>query len=537
MTDVDLSQPKQSKPPTRFTQPGRDGIAALLVKVVFLGIVVGVAIALTPALIGERSWVFLVAIWAIAVVLVATYATGRALPAKYLVPGTLMLTLFVVYPIFLTAQTSFTNYGDGTRSSQEDTISQIVGSSVVRADDSPQYNLTVTTDGDPVTGPFTYFLVPQDDESKVFRGTQDDGLEEIAVADVTVDGGRVTAADGYTVLDIKQVAAAAETLDQIAIPTDEGSFIVRSGTSEAFEGAPTLVYDEADDTITDTTTDTVFTVQQQGDREYFVDDRGERLSDQSWTANVGLLNFKKIFTDKRISSDFFSIFVWTLVFATVSTASTFLLGLLFAYTLNDPRVRGQKVYRALLVLPYAIPGFISLLIWSSFYNQDFGLINDLTGLNVNWFGGSTTAKIAVLVTNLWMGFPYMFLVSTGALQAIPEDLQEAAKIDGASGWKNFTKITFPLLLVTVAPLLVSTFAFNFNNFGAIYLLTEGGPFSPDNPTAGGTDILISYTYRLAFGAGGAQIGFASAVSVVLFVVTGLIAAIQFRATRSLEDVN
>ena len=77
----------------------------------------------------------------------------------------------------------------------------------------------------------------------------------------------------------------------------------------------------------------------------------------------------------------------------------------------------------------------------------------------------------------------------------------------------------------------------FNNFGAIYLLTEGGPFSPDNPTAGGTDILISYTYRLAFGAGGAQIGFAAAVSVVLFFITGIIAAIQFRATRALEDVN
>jgi arabinogalactan oligomer / maltooligosaccharide transport system permease protein len=535
--DVDTSQPQQTQPPTRFTKPGRDSMAALLVKVLFLGSVIGTAIALTPILVGAESWIFLTVIWVIAALLTATYATGRALPAKYLVPGTLMLTLFVVYPIFLTAQTSFTNYGDGTRSPKADTISQIVGSSVVRADDSPQYSLTIATDGDLKTGPFTYFLVPQDDDAKVFKGTQDDGLEEISAGDVTLDSGRVTAADGYTILNIKQVSAAADTLDEIAIPTDDGSFIVRSGTSEAFEGAPTLVYDEGDDTITDSGSNTVYSVKKQGDREYFVDDQGERLSDQSWTANVGLANFKKIFTDSRISSDFLKIFVWTLVFATVSTGSTFLLGLLFAYTLNDPRMRGQKVYRALLILPYAIPSFISLLLWSSFYNQDFGLINDLTGLNVNWFGGSTTAKFAVLLTNLWMGFPYMFLVSTGALQAIPEDLQEAAKIDGASGWKNFTKITFPLLLVTVAPLLVSTFAFNFNNFGAIYLLTEGGPFSPDNPTAGGTDILISYTYRLAFGAGGAQIGFASAVSVVLFVVTGLIAAIQFRATRSLEDVN
>ena len=508
----------------------------MLVKVVFLGVVIGSAIALTPALVQESSWLFLAAIWAITAVLVATYATGRALPAKYLVPGTLMLALFVVYPIFLTAQTSFTNYGDGTRSSKEDTVAQIVGASVTRSAESPQYNLAIATDGDPVTGPFTYFLVPQDDPDQVLRGTED-GLEDADAGEVTLDNGRVTAAEGYTILDIRQVGDAAETLDQIAIPTGAGNFIVRSGTSEAFEGAPSLQYDESADTITDTTSGAVYSPQLVGDREFFVSEDGERLSDQSWTANVGFLNYKQILTDPQIRGDFVSIFLWTFVFATLSVASTFILGLLFAFTLNDPRLKGQKIFRALLILPYAIPGFISLLLWSSFYNQDFGLINDLTGLNVNWFGDATSAKIAVLVTNLWMGFPYMFLVATGALQAIPEDLTEAAKLDGASGFAGFRKITFPLLLVTVAPLLVATFAFNFNNFGAIYLLTEGGPFSPENPTAGGTDILISYTYRLAFGAGGAQIGFASAVSVILFVITGVIAALQFRATRSLEDVN
>jgi arabinogalactan oligomer/maltooligosaccharide transport system permease protein len=435
----------------------------------------------------------------------------------------------------LTAQTSFTNYGDGTRNDKQTTVDQIVGSSVVRSDDSPQYNLTIATDGDPASGPFTYFLVPQDDPEAVFEGTPE-GLEEDP-AGVTVDNGRVTAVDGFTVLDIRQISAAADALDEIAVPTESGNFIVRDGTSEAFEGAPTLVYDEDADTITDTTSDTVYTAEQQGDREFFVDEEGQRLSDQSWTANVGWRNYERIFTDSRISSSFFGIFVWTVVFATFSVIGTFLLGLFFAIALNDPRVRGQKVYRALLILPYAIPGFISLLLWSSFYNQDFGLINDITGLNINWFGGATTAKIAVLLTNLWMGFPYMFLVSTGALQAIPDELKEAATIDGAGGLAGFRRITLPLLLVTVAPLLVATFAFNFNNFGAIFLLTGGGPFTPDNPTAGGTDILISYTYRLAFGAGGVQIGFAAAVSVVLFVVTGLIAALQFRATRSLEDVN
>jgi arabinogalactan oligomer/maltooligosaccharide transport system permease protein len=171
------------------------------------------------------------------------------------------------------------------------------------------------------------------------------------------------------------------------------------------------------------------------------------------------------------------------------------------------------------------------------FNQDYGLINNITGLNVDWLGNPWAAKAAILIANLWLGFPYMFLVCTGALQAIPGDLKEAASIDGASGFTQFRKITFPLLLVTVAPLLVASFAFNFNNFNAIQLLTEGGPFSPANPTAGGTDILISYTYRLAFGTSGQAIGFASAVSVILFILTGVLAFIQFRGTRALEEVN
>ena len=152
-------------------------------------------------------------------------------------------------------------------------------------------------------------------------------------------------------------------------------------------------------------------------------------------------------------------------------------------------MRGQKVYRALLILPYAIPGFISLLLWSSFYNQDFGLINDITGLNINWFGDTTTAKFAVLLTNLWMGFPYMFLVATGALQAIPEDLTEAAKIDGAERVHGVPQDHLPAAAGDGGPAAGGHLRLQLQQLRAIYLLTRGGPFSPDNPTAGGTDIL------------------------------------------------
>ena len=153
-----------------------------------------------------------------------------------------------------------------------------------------------------------------------------------------------------------------------------------SASPRRSRASTTLQYDEDADTITDTTTGTVYSVKQQGDRDFFVDDNGERVSDQSWKANVGLLNYKKVLTNDTIRGKFLSIFVWTFLFATLSVGTTFVLGLLLALTLNDSRMRGQKIYRAILIMPYAIPGFISLLVWSSFFNRDFGLINDLTGL-------------------------------------------------------------------------------------------------------------------------------------------------------------
>ena len=512
--------------------PRSTSAGVLVLKLLCLGILAGVAFALLPTLISQGRWGFLIAFVLIAVAIVATYATKRGLPAKYLLPGTLMLLTLVVYPIVSTFQVSFTNFGDGTRSTQEQTVAQIIGSSVVQTPDAPRYNLTVATEGSKTDGPFAFLLVDPTSE-QAYAGTAE-GLEELD--DATVEGGFVTEAGGYDLLTPVEVNAASEALSTFAVPTDGGA-IRQLGIRQAFEGSSPLEYDEAADTITNTSSGVVYSVQQQGDREYFVAPDGTRLSDQSWKASVGLRNYTRAFTDSRISGDFVRILVWTVVFATLSVVLTFALGLLLAVTLNDPRVRGQRTYRSILLLPYAVPGFIMILIWSGFYNRDFGLINDLTGLDVNWLGNATAAKIAILVTNLWLGFPYMFLVTTGALQTIPAELKEAAIMDGASGIMAFRKITLPLLIVTTAPLLVATFAFNFNNYNIIYLLTEGCPFSPANPSAGGTDILISYTIRLAFGPNGSQFGFASAIAVLLFVLTGLVAAMQFRLTRSLEDVH
>lgn len=150
---------------------------------------------------------------------------------------------------------------------------------------------------------------------------------------------------------------------------------------------------------------------------------------------------------------------------------------------------------------------------------------------------ATRHKFAILLVNLWLGFPYMFLVCTGALQAIPAELKEAGIMDGAGAIKRFFHITLPLLLVSVAPLLIASFAFNFNNFALIYMLTGGGPnFSGTPVLIGETDLLISMVYSISFESGTRQFGLASALSILIFAVVGIISWLGFRQTRKLEEV-
>ena len=234
---------------------------------------------------------------------------------------------------------------------------------------------------------------------------------------------------------------------------------------------------------------------------------------------------------------FLRVFTWTFAFAASVVLFSFALGLFLAITLDKKGMRLQRLYRSLLVIPFAVPGFLLLLVWQGLLNDDFGVVNrGILHASVPWLFDPTWAKVSVILVSTWLTFPYFFLVSLGALQSIPGELIEAAKVDGAGAWQQFRKVTLPLLLVAVAPLLIASFAFNFNNFNNIYLLTGGGP-ATDQPIAGATDILISYTWKLAFAAGkGADYGLASAVAVVIFFIVAGISTLGFMRTKALENL-
>ncbi|MGX6601280.1 ABC transporter permease subunit, partial [Micromonosporaceae bacterium Da 78-11] len=499
----------------------------MLFKIVLLGLTVAIAIWAAFPLAEARAWTGLAILTATTAGLLYLYLTPRHIPAKYLIPGTLFLVVFQLFPVLLTASTAFTNFGDGHRGDKGDAVVAIQTASVTQVPGSQQYALTVATRGDRLV-----FLIT-DPATKVVSAGDTDGLKALAAGDVTVTGsGKVTAANGYRVLDVGQASLRSKEITDLAVPTAGGA-IRSSGLSRAYEGKAGRAYDRGCDCITDTVTGRTWTADENVGA--FVAADGERLA-QGWKVQVGLHNFTRVLTDPAISGPFLRTLVWNFAFAVASTGGTFVLGMLCALALHSPRVRGRKFYRVLLVLPYAMPSFAMLLVWRDMFNTDFGLINNLFGTHVDWFGGSGSARIAVLLVQLWLGYPYMFLVTTGALQAIPAELTEASRIDGAGAWQSFRRITQPLLMVALTPLLIASFAFNFNNFNAIYLTTEGGPFPADNPANGATDLLITYTYRIAFGGAGAQYGFAAAVSIFIFLIVAVVSAASFRQTRRQEEV-
>ncbi|CSB28989.1 maltose transporter membrane protein [Vibrio cholerae] len=263
---------------------------------------------------------------------------------------------------------------------------------------------------------------------------------------------------------------------------------------------------------------------------------GERVS-PGFVVSIGTHNFERVWKDEGIKEPFINIFIWTVIFSVLTVIFTLMIGLVLASVVQWEALKGRAVYRVLLILPYAVPAFISILIFRGLFNQSFGeinmVLNGLFGLSPAWFSDPLLAKTMVLIVNTWLGFPYMMILCMGLLKAIPDDLYEASAIDGANFIHNFTKITLPMMIKPLTPLLIASFAFNFNNFVMIQLLTQGGPnrIGTSEP-AGYTDLLVSYTYRIAFeGTGGQDFGLASAIATLIFLLVGALALLNLRFTK------
>lgn len=427
----------------------------------------------------------------------------RTRPWKYLYPAAVMLLIFQVFVVIYTAGIAFTNYGDGHNSTKDDAITAIELKYDEPVPDAPARPVTVIS-GDDGLG-----LAVLDDADRVLAATAG---EELAPVQATVEDGRVTAVIGYEVLAVEDAMARQQEVLDVRVLSPDCDVVRTNDARTSTTYVSTMRYDEVQDAMI-AADGTVYTPNGTGS---FASESGEELL-PGWRVNVGLSNFTQVFADSTYAGPFMKVTAWTFVFAFLSVALTFFAGLFMALLFNDPNMKFRGFYRALVVMPYAFPAFLSILIWAGLLNTDFGFFNQILfgGADINWLGDPWLARFSAVMVNLWLGFPYMFLVTTGALQSIPDDVYKAAKIDGAGAWTTFRKITLPLLMVAVGPLLVASFALNFNNFNVIYLLTGGGPADLDSPTGvGATDILISFVYKIAFASGENQYGIASAITLV-----------------------
>ncbi len=503
----------------------------MLVKIIFLATVDALSIWALSRLIPEGVWVAIIFIVIATVAINVIYLNNHrwAIPLKYLIPGTVFLLVFQVYPVLYTAYISTTNLGTGNLLGKDAAIEQVLSTSLGATESDTSYVVKAAKSDD---GTLALILTDESTDPPTYLIGTADGATSITKDDLILDGDKIVGAGDYTALTLGEAADFEQDLANLEIPTDDGLIVLRTFTRAALVEYR-MKYDEAADQIVDTVDGTVYSPIDG----YFTSEDGKQLT-PGWQVNIGFDNYARVFQSKAIRGPFLRVFIWNWAFAAGTVIFGFAIGLLLALALDHEKLRGKRIYRSFLIFPYALPSFLTVLVWQGMMNKNFGIINKLTGLDTPWLTDPWMARISVLIVSTWLTFPYFFLVTTGALQSIPSELTEAAHVDGASGPQSFRRITFPLLLIAVAPLMISSFAFNFNNFNVIYMLNRGGPpiVGAETP-AGSTDILVSYTYRLAFESGrGQDLAFATAISILIFLHVALFSAWGFRKTARLEEI-
>ena len=514
-------------------------VSSILGRLIALAVIDAVALVFGYALANGGLLLGAVVLAIITVLVNIVFLVDRLYPLRWVAPGVMLTVLMVVYPLLFTVYIALTNYGQGHILSKAQVIERLESQYFTPEEGGRLSWLAYRSPAN------NFLFVLENEQGERFLGDPNTGIADFDPSDprfgeLDPTDGLPATIDNYLRLNRIQVVQFLTRLQDVRIQGEvqgEPADIRIVSLDRADLGQQLYSYDPARDVIVNNQTDTDY-VSREG---FFVGPDGTQLR-PGFQDLVGLHNFVRAFTDPQIRGPFLGVFVWTFAFAGLSVLTTFFFGLALALIFNDQRLPAKGIFRTLAIVPYTIPGFISALIWVGLLNPLFGPVNlfirDLIGISPQWFSDGNLAKVAILLINLWLGYPYMMLVTLGALQSIPSDLYEAAQIDGANAWQQFRKITFPLLLVAIAPLLIGSFAFNFNNFTLIDLVTQGGPPTPGATTpAGQTDILISYTYRVAFASGqGNDYAFAAAISMFIFVIIAAITIFNFRLSRRLEDL-
>lgn len=497
------------------------------------------------------------------------YTARGAYTFRYLFPGLAGIAMFILLPLVYTTWIGFTNYNSKNLLTFENATRALLGEVYQR--DSVRYEFELHA----AEGGYRLLLRTGEDEAAGDGGGPLDEAGSAATGSNTPNHGsgsdagsavappppppakptvfvtpvlpltalaasRVIvvplAAAGFTPgepLPLKDVIAHKDQIRAVTVQFPDGSSAAMSGLREFTPNEP-LYHQNADGSITNQKTKAVLRANMATG--FYQTAAGEQVI-PGFRVTVGGANYKLLFTEDKFRGPFFRVFAWTVVFSGLSVLTTLALGMLLAEILSWERLRFAAGYRLLLFLPYAVPGFISMLVFKGLFNRNFGEINMILdavfGIRPDWTGNGNLARLSILIVNTWLGYPYVMLMCMGLQKSIPKDLYEASALAGAGPLTNFFQITWPLIRRPLAPILVSIFAYNFNNFVLVYLLTRGRPdFLDTTVPAGETDLLVNYTYRIAFEDSGQNFGLAAAISTLIFVLVGILSVINLRLTRA-----
>ena len=534
---MDLSQPVSDFMPRK--QGGRGGLLASL-GLLFLAVLVASGVGVAGFLglrlaLPDAPPFYAVVIAAVALVVVLQVIARRfewIMPWYYLLPALLFLITFTIFPVVLTVVLAFSDYA-GTRNGElnvsSTTALTAVDGATLTLQNAATLNCRVLRNGcDGVravvyaSGTLTAVGASLDGDTLTLNEPLPEGRDVTAVE---------IAAQGFPV--------------QVSVAAAEGDTLTLQNVPPILANAAPADVDLSNLRLTLNRVPIERTmVSLEGDAvtlnealpaglEY------ETIARYNDFGAVGFQNFRRIFA--QASTALVPVFIWNIIFAVLTIVINSVAGVFMAVLLNNPSLRFRGIYRTLLIVPWALPSVITIQVWKGFLNTNFGAINRLLALldlpTYDWLGNPTAAKGAILLVNLWLGLPFMMTATLGALSAIPGELYEAAKIDGANAWRSFWGVTAPLLLTALVPITLTGFAFNFNNFNLIYLLTDGGPAAAGRPaTARSTDILISWAYNEAFRSqGGYAYGLGSAIAILIFFITIAVSLINFRVTGALKE--
>jgi ABC-type sugar transport system permease subunit len=503
-----------------------------------LGLVIFTAFSLffIYLLLSDGYWPLAILIGIITIVINYIFLNPSAYPMRWMSPGLAFMLLVSVYPIAYTIYISFTNYGTGHLLPKAQAI-EVLESRNFLPEASGTLNYTVFRNDE--TGEYALWLVGP--EGNAFFATIG---EEFTAGEVSAgaldEDGVPDSIPGWTRLTRAETVRNVTAISQNSFGREETAVQLTGRLGQAAQLQQRFVYDPELDAMIDMRDNITYYADMSTG--FFTAEDGSTLN-PGFQVNIGLRNYQRFLTDPTYRGPLLLIFAWTVAFALLSVLLSFALGLMIAVVFGRT-MPGQKLIKSLLIIPFAVPQVITLLVWRGMMNPLQGVVpNALQAIfnqPVGWppfFADPFWVKVALIIINVWLAYPYFMLISSGALQAIPTDMYEAADIDGASPWQQFRGLTLPLLLVSVGPLLISSFTVNFNSFNVIYLFNSGGPPMVGTATAAGhSDILISYVYKLAFGSSTQQLGYASAITFIIFLMMIVVTLFQFRRMGTWEEV-